>query len=573
MIGLSLTADEKRIAVEISPRASDQMKGVPGSKWDKNLHRWTLPKTLAALWQMRALFGQELQGTPELDAWASSRNQQRMNVLASKHTPPPRVLRAVSGFEDSGMVLRDYQKTAVGWMVTAGRGILADSMRVGKTPQSIMAARVLNELGADVFPALIVAPNSMKFIWAEEIQKWWPGVRVQVINGTAAIRKKQFQADADFFVINWDGLAGHSRLAPYGSVELTDRDRQEKEINELHPKLVILDEAHRMVNPKNKWTRAAWYVMHQAAYRFALTGTPVVNEPGDAWSILHGIDPDEWPVKTKFIDRYTISAVSGYGGLDVFGLNPGTQQEFYQILEPRFLRRTLHEVRPEIPDLLPPQVREVQMDAKQAKAYDDLIQHMMTETDGGLIVVESPLVKAGRLTQAAAATLTLDADGVVQLTTPSCKLNALLEVIEEAPGESLVVFAASRKLIDLTARFLATKKIMARQIVGGQDPEERARTIADFQAGLFQVILCTTGAGAEGITLNRADRLVFLQRDWSAVKMAQAAARIEGTLNPKQIIHIQTKGTIEAAVAATLDFKLEMLELIVRDHLRPGAKR
>lgn len=554
------------ISVDAGPRAGDQIKGVPGSRWDKVSRLWTVPRTLGSLYALRAIFGDALQGTAEMDAWAHQRHAQTLHVLDLKQGK-----NFYPGVEQVEH-LRDYQRPAVSWMAGTGRVLLADEMRTGKTVMTLAALQVLEMNGADVWPALIVAPNTMKFVWRDEIAKFLPGVTVQVINGTAGQRKKQFATEAQVYIINWEGIAGHSRLAPYGSVELSDKERTEKEINHLGLRTVVFDEAHRLAKPKNKWTRAAWYIAHQCTYRYALTGTPLVNDPGDTWSVMHAVEPREWPVKTKFIERYTISAIGSHGGLDVFGLNPGTANEFYRIIDPRFLRRTVREVRPEIPDWLPPQTRWVEMQPKQAKAYDQIMTHMMAELDGGLLVIESPLVKAGRLTQAAAATLNLTEDGQVILEDPSCKIDALMEVLEDDPGEPLVVFSASRKLIDLAALRLAKHGISYGLIVGGQDPELRAATVNAFQASNLQVVLAVTGAGSEGITLNRADRVVFLSRDWSNVKNKQAAARIDGNERPKQVIDIQTIGTIEQAVHAAGDIKEDMLQEIVRDHLRLGPK-
>jgi SNF2 family DNA or RNA helicase len=105
-------------------------------------------------------------------------------------------------------------------MVSARRGLLADEPGLGKTAQAIRALKALKDKGEDVFPALVVCPNTLKTNWEREFDKWWPGINVQVIKGTPTQRRKAFEDEAEVYVINWESLRTHSRLSPYGSIAL-----------------------------------------------------------------------------------------------------------------------------------------------------------------------------------------------------------------------------------------------------------------------------------------------------------------------------------------------------------------
>ena len=49
-----------------------------------------------------------------------------------------------------------------------GRALIADQMGVGKTLQAIAAADAYRDAG----PLLCVVPASMRFVWADELERW-----------------------------------------------------------------------------------------------------------------------------------------------------------------------------------------------------------------------------------------------------------------------------------------------------------------------------------------------------------------------------------------------------------------
>lgn len=288
---------------------------------------------------------------------------------------------------------------------------------------------------------------------------------------------------------------------------------------------------------------------------------------------MHALAPQEWPSRNKFIDRYCLASLNHWGALEVLGLRPETRDEFFALIEPRFLRRTKLEVLPELPAKTY-STRTVEMGSKQAKAYATMKKDMLALLDSGLLVETDPLVKLGRLVQIASAMPVIDDNGdVVELAEPSCKVDALLDILDEAPGESVVVFAPSRKLIELCARVLERKKITHALITGSVKPAQRAYNVEQFQAGEAQVCLCTVGAGGEGITLTKASRLVFLGRSWSMVQNAQAEDRVHriGQDAQVEIIDVVTANSVDGAAIDVGLGKAARLDEITQDPERIRA--
>ncbi len=568
---LNLDSTGGLFLLSASPRDKDRVKAVPGARYDRQLDCWTLPVSWAAGVGLSAEFGADLEMSAEVRAWAVQEKALLSTLLAMK----------VQDYPEAEGPLFPYQHTGEAWLASCGQALLTDEPGLGKTLQVLKA---IEDIGADAFPALVICPQTVKHNWAAEIGMWLPGTTVQVIGGTPAQKKKQFEAAAgkQVTVINWQSVWRHTRLAKYGSVAMTEDERTEKELNAIPFRTVIADEGHRGVDPKAKQTRGWTYLAHQAEFRYALTGTPVVNKPADLWSILHALRPQDFPEpRSRWIERFC-NAGQGMYGWEVWGLKESAKAELFSFLDPRMLRRTKAEVLPQ----LPPkqfQTRWVEMEGKQATVYKALKKEMLAEIGGEILTVSSPLVLVGRLTQAAAGTPVLetrdiiDQNGdattvteVVALSNPSCKVAALLDIIDERPGEHLVVFAASRKLIELCAEVLASKKVSHILLTGEVSGEQRQANVETFQAGEAQIALCTIGASSEGITLTRARTAVFLQRAWSNVANLQAQDRIHriGQSEQVTIIDVVTYDSIESAVHAKGAEKDAHLQEVLRDALR-----
>jgi SNF2 family DNA or RNA helicase len=453
------------------------------------------------------------------------------------------------------------------------------------------------DAGEEVFPALIVCPNTLKSNWEREFDKWWPGVNVSVVKGSAAQRKKAFEEKADVYVINWESLRTHSKLLSYGSISLarceecgghdsritaTRCEVHSRELNLINFKSVVADEIHRSKDPKSKQTRALWAATGDADIRYALTGTPIANDVVDLWPILHWLDPKEWPSKTKWIDRYVNTMMNAFGGMMVIGLKPAMTDEFYAGINPRMRRMLKAKVLPWLPKVLTER-RDVEMGAKQLKAYKQMLENMiaMIEGDegdaltGDAVVAPNPLTQALRLLQFASAYAQVEVSETgeekVLLSDPSCKVDAIMDDMKNGDfgDDSVAVCAVSRQLIDLLSARLTKEGIAHGLITGAQDGDERQKAIDDFQAGKIKWILFTAQAGGVGVTLTAARRLVMLQRPWSLVDYRQALDRVHriGSEIHDSIIITDyvTEGSIEERVIQALDVKSDNFEEIVKD--------
>jgi SNF2 family DNA or RNA helicase len=563
-----------------APRSADRSK--------KLEQAWRAPLPWQRCLALRTTFGDELEIGPSLRAWAAE--------YRKTYVEPAMLLRTstsaeIPGFEE----LFDYQKAGVKFMATTKRALLTDGMGAGKTRQAISTLRYLEEQGDEVFPSLIVAPNSTLLSWKREIELVWPGKKINVIKGSAGVRRKLLDDAADFYIINWEGLKAHSRVGPYGdkalkrcvehggedpNVKPTQCQAHPKELNAIDFKSAIGDEIHRAISGAAVQTRALKAATADVPIKLALSGTPISNNPSDLWSPLNWILPESYPGRTAFIERFMELSFNAWGGQEVIGLKAHMETEFYAGVDPH-LR---HMPKDLVLSYLPPIVyerRDVEMSGKQGKAYKQMAKQMLAELDDDLLITTSPLTQSLRLLQLASTYGEVHLEDAVDpqtgdqiqrqklvLTDPSCKLDAFMDDLGDFGEESVVVFAVSRQLIELLSARLTKAKIKHGLITGAIPTDERQQHMDDFQAGKTKLILVTTAAGGTGITLTAGSIAVFLQRPWSMIESQQAEARVHRIGSEIhdviRIIDYVTEDTLEETVFPALEKKNAHLEKILR---------
>jgi SWI/SNF-related matrix-associated actin-dependent regulator 1 of chromatin subfamily A len=570
------------------------LNSIPSAYFHSKTSTWTYSLTWQTCLALQSTLKTNLTVGPKLQEW--------MRLLYGNTILPAYNMRmeiTPAGWEDvmPDVGLYPHQKGDVAFLSTVRRGLLFNGMGSGKSISSTAAVRQLAAQGENVFPMLIACPNSTKMGWKKEILKVWPGLKINVIDGTATQRRKLLEEPAHVYVINWESIRSHSKLKAYGDkalkrcteckglddkVKATSCEAHVKELNEIHFQTVIGDEIHRIKDPASKVARAFKAATGNAEFRIGLSGTPIANSPEDLFSPLNWLMPEAYPSRTKYIDRFCITADSAWGGKIVIGIRPEMEQEFFSGIDP-FTRRMSKEV---ILPFLPPVVyerRDVEMGVKQAKAYNQMKEQMIAEVaNGDVVYTTSPLTKMTRMLQFAASYAEveyrdvydpkLDAvvnKAIVRLSDPSSTLDAFMDDLEDYGDESIVIFAVSSQLINMLSARLDKLKIAHGLITGDQDPKEREMHMENFQAGRTQFILCTIAAGGTGITLTKGSTAVFLQRSWSMVENMQAEARVHRIGSERydviRIIDYVTRGTCQESVIQAVSEKSDQLQKILRD--------
>ncbi|KAF1953942.1 hypothetical protein CC80DRAFT_476857 [Byssothecium circinans] len=168
----------------------------------------------------------------------------------------------------------------------ASGGILADDMGLGKTIQIISLIMADRQLGrrapGSTNATLILAPVSVMSNWSTQIKlhiKPEHALRIMFYHGT---RKQPLTPKSienyDVVISTYDSISSE-----WHSQKSTKVPRQSGAFS-FKWRRIILDEAHSIRNPKAKKTVAVTNLVSQS--RWALTGTPIVNNLKDLFSLV-----------------------------------------------------------------------------------------------------------------------------------------------------------------------------------------------------------------------------------------------------------------------------------------------
>lgn len=443
------------------------------------------------------------------------------------------------------MNLFPFQQTAVDFFDIQRSVLCADEMGTGKS--YIGTARDLRIRTKFRGKTLVVATMSTLDMWRRIFEA--EGLKVRVINPKK--RELLFHQEADVYVVHWAAL--QQRGGHWLTPDLL-------EVQFMH---VIADEVHHAQNRNAQQTIGLKRI--KTVFKTGLSGTPITNTPDKLWSILNWLYPKDFPSYWKFYGRFVDFEIDPAGGYRKIK-GPKNVPLLHEKINSYYLRRLKEEVLPDLPDKYYTEIH-LDLTEKQQKAYDEMRQHMITWLDDAPLVAPVVVAQLQRLQQFACAYAKLipQADGSmqVQLTEPSSKLDALMELIESQ--SQIVVFSQFRQMIDLLTVRLKKKGIEYSKITGKVPQFLRQREVDRFQRGDSQVFMGTIAAGGEGITLTAASCVAFLDRDWSPANNSQAEDRLHrmGQQNAVQVVDFLARGTVDLGRRTKLEVKREWLRQLL----------
>lgn len=481
------------------------IKNIPGRIFDPKRKVWSVPATMLSA---RLLQEIGFSVPPEFQEKVSTQ-------VELYETFPPHI----------GERMLPFQRQAVTFL-KEGRGLLADEQGLGKTISSIGVLAYSPAWR----PALIVCPSFLKYNWKDEIERWLPNERVQILNGR---KSTEWAVDsrATIYIINYDVL---SEWAPV--------------LKEIQLGIIIADEAHYIKSREAKRSKALMsLVKHQFPVperrRFiALSGTPVLNRPVEFFNILHLLAPDIFNSFMRYAHRYCGARHNGYGWV----YNGATYvDELREILVSNkiMLRRLKEDVLSQLPKKMYSYIP-IEMSHESEILY---LQTMMEASNiksvGGVLPFIARLRSIAGLG----------------------KTSGAIEWIESQiqDGSKLVVFAVHHDVIDAIYKHF---RHCAVKVDGRDSSESRHASVQKFQNdSTCQVFIGQVKAAGVGLTLTAASKVAFIELPWTPGELMQAEDRVHriGQEYPVTVYFLLAKGTIDSTMSSKLDAKRKLIDRLV----------
>jgi superfamily II DNA or RNA helicase len=434
--------------------------------------------------------------------------------------------------------LRPYQIEGFRWLMRLASwgagGCLCDEMGLGKTLQALAALVARQKLG----PALVIAPTSVGPNWAAEAARFAPTLRPRLYRGPDRAHLLDELRPGDLLITSYDLAA-----------------RDAEDLARIHFATLVLDEAQAL---KNAQTRRAQAVRSlDAAFRVALTGTPVENHLGELWSIFRVVAPGLLGSWEQFQARFA-------GPIERSN-NPRRRAALARVVRPFLLRRTKLLVAPELPPRLE-LTRVIDLSPDERALYE--AQRRQT-LEGLARLKDDPtsrfvvLAALTRLRRLACHPRLHDEDSRV----PSSKLAAFLDLTDELleGGHRLLVFSQFTGHLALVREALDRRGIDYLYLDGSTPSEQRQRAVQAFQAGEASLFLISLKAGGTGLNLTAADTVVHLDPWWNPAAEDQATDRAHriGQSRTVTVVRLIARGTIEETVLALHADKRELADSLL----------
>lgn len=431
-----------------------------------------------------------------------------------------------------------------------GRGIFSE-MGTGKTPEGVLLSR-----GHD--KTLVVAPMQVLEHWGTWFNEDGKDyIQLDPKNRNKSLREFTQKKEA-VLGVHWEAL----RLMP--------------ELHQMGIDHVIADECHRAQNRKAQQTRALKKV--KAGYKTALSGTPVTGAPNKYWSSLNWLYPNEfrsyWSFYGDYVD-FEIQYPQGYHKIK----GPKNEQHLLERVQPFSVRHLKKEqccphhpqgVMPWLPDKYYTPIY-VDLTPQQRKAYNAMKEDMLAwvgSHEQTPLVAQVAIAQMMRLQQFACAYADIGEDNRVVLSEPSSKVDVVMQLIEDNPDESIVVFSQFNKLLHLLEARLK-KAAIDYVTYTGENRSTRdtdKRRFIDGSARVFVGNIAAGGVGLDGLQ-QASSTVIFTDRLWSPALNKQAEDRLwrGGQNKAVQVIDIMARNTVDHGRHQSLEMTWEWIRKVLGD--------
>lgn len=435
--------------------------------------------------------------------------------------------------------LHDYQVKAVDMIVNNFNCGLFLDMGLGKTVSTLTAIQELREIGF-IDKVLIIAPKKVAQVtWKDEINNWehLKGLRISVIDGTAAQRRAAMMADADIYTVSRDNVVW--LVVEHGGVKLPYD-------------MVVIDELSSFKNPASKRFKALRRVRKFIPRVVGLTGTPAPNGLIDLWAQMFLIDEGKRLGKTitGYRDRF-FTAGRKNGDIvyqwDLKSPAEETEQKISDLIKDICISMSAEDYL-KMPDKLMYYDR-VKLSDKDFKAYKTFEREQVLEfiESGETITAASAAALSNKLQQFANGAM-YDADRKV-LQLHDEKIEKLKELVEAANGQPVLIAYTFKhdldKIMDALKEYKPVKL-------------EKPEQIADWSAGKINVLVTHPASAGHGLNLQKGGHIIiWYGLTWALELYQQFNARLyrQGQKKPVSIHHIIATDTVDEKIIKSLDGK------------------
>lgn len=430
-----------------------------------------------------------------------------------------------------------YQERATQFIIDNRYCALFLDMGLGKTVATLTALQQLKEDYFEIDKTLVIAPKSVaRNTWTGESHKWdhLRDLKISVIMGTPAQRRKAIEAEADIYVVNRDNVKW---LVDYCDLELVRWPFDS----------VVIDESSSFKNPQSrrfKALRRMRWLIHRIVL---LTGTPSPNGLMDLWSQIELLDYGKRLGRTLTMYRQEYFRPGRHNGHVVYEWipRPGAREKITEAISDICLSMQASDYL-EMPDLIQAGTTIALSDQEQ-KAYLEFEKEQLLQVDEAEIEAVTAAALTNKLLQFTGGAV-YDSDHDWHPTGQS-KMEALSDILEATEEPVLVFYAYQHEKERILANF------------GNYQPETfngEPEILKKWNNREIRLLLCHPASVAYGLNMQEGGRtIIWYTPTWNLELYQQANARLyrQGQDRPVLLYHIVATGTMDERVMEALSGK------------------
>jgi SNF2 family DNA or RNA helicase len=426
-----------------------------------------------------------------------------------------------------------------------GRAILADEVGLGKT---IEAGLVMSELRLRGLATrtLILTPAGLVGQWQEELDR-------KFALPSVVARGAGWSADDD-------------RPVVIASLSAARRAPLKDAVCSREWDLVIIDEAHRVRNPRSASGRLAREL--RSRYLLLLTATPVENRLDDLFQLVSLIAPGLLGTASQFRRKHGGGAVKTDAGAPAVRDPAALRESTRQVM----IRHRRSEVALMLPQRLAETVK-VTLAPDEQSLYTAVAERVRREGRDAPTSRLMSLRHLARLAGSNPATLAPaltrigwhDLAESAAVVRHSRKEQVLVERVRRHVdrGEKVIVFTAFTASLERLTAALAAAGISAVSYHGSLSRKAKDATVKQFRDEC--PVLLSTEAAGEGRNLQFCHVMINMDLPWNPMQIEQRLGRLHriGQEHDVLLTNMVGAGTIEERILDVLESKINMFELVV----------
>ena len=440
-----------------------------------------------------------------------------------------------------------YQERAIRFVMAHPACALFMDMGLGKSAVTLTAIDDL--IGAlEVGKVLVIAPKSVALnTWSGECEKWdhLRHLRISIVMGTPAQRKKALGADADIYVTNRDNV-----VWLVGEYVNTRTGRQ---LREWDFDTVVLDESSSFKNWQAKRYRALARVRPFIRRIIELTGTPAPNGLMDLWAQVRLLDGGERLGRfiTQYREKYFHPGAHNGSVVYEYLPNKGAKETIARKISDICLSMQASDYL-EMPAVMDGgmQLRMDGMDGYRKFEKDNIL----ALPDGSELEAVTAVALTNKLLQYSSGAV-YDSDHEWHRVDDT-KLDAFCDLVEQTDEPVLVYYNYKHERERILERHPEAVSFHG-------EPD----ILKDWNAGRIRLLLCHPASVAYGLNMQQGGHIiVWYSPTWNLELYQQANARLnrQGQLKPIILYHLVCKDTMDEAVMQALRSKDSTQSVLMR---------